>query len=57
MKITDIDVMHLNPALAARNVDHKARFSGIDTQTLYKVVTDNGVTGQRIEVVDGSSPV
>ena len=45
MKITDLDVIHLNPALAARNADHKARFSGIDTQTLYKVVTDNGITG------------
>ena len=45
MRVTDIDVIHLNPALAARNADHKVRFSGIDTQTLYKVVTDNGITG------------
>ena len=45
MKITNIDVIHLNPALAARNADHKARFSGIDTQTLFKVGTDNGITG------------
>ena len=45
MKITDIETIHMNPALAARNADQKARFSKIDTQTLFKVVTDNGITG------------
>ncbi len=45
MKITDIDIMHMNPAIAARNADQKARFNKIDTQTLFKVATDNGITG------------
>ena len=45
MKITDIDLIHMNPALSERNADQKARFNKIDTQTLFKVVTDNGIVG------------
>jgi len=45
MKITDVDVIHINPRLAARNADQKARFSGIDTQTVYQVRTDSGIVG------------
>ena len=45
MKITDVEAIHLNPKLAARNTDQKPRFSGIDTQTLFKVTTNNGITG------------
>ena len=45
MKITDIQLIHLNPRLARRNTEQKARFRGIDTQTLFKVQTDKGITG------------
>ncbi|MBI4551045.1 MAG: hypothetical protein HY710_02145 [Candidatus Latescibacteria bacterium] len=45
MKIIDIEVMPINPRLAARNADQKARFSGIDTQTIFRVTTDNGIVG------------
>jgi L-alanine-DL-glutamate epimerase-like enolase superfamily enzyme len=45
VKITDVETIHINPRLAARNADQKARFSGIDTQTLFKVTADNGITG------------
>ena len=45
MKIANLETMLINPPLAARNADQKVRFSGIDTQTIYKVTTDNGITG------------
>jgi len=45
VKITNIDVIPINPRLAVRNADQKARFSGIDTQTIFKVTTDNGIVG------------
>jgi L-alanine-DL-glutamate epimerase-like enolase superfamily enzyme len=45
MKITNIEHIHINPRLAARNANQKPRFSGIDTQTIYRVTTDNGITG------------
>ena len=45
MKITDVETILINPKLAARNAGQKPRFSGIDTQTIYKVVLDNGVVG------------
>ena len=45
MKITDIDVIPINPRLASRNADQKVRFSGIDTQTIFRVKTDNGIVG------------
>ena len=45
MKIADIDVVHMNAPIAARNADQKARFERIDTQTLFRVVTDNGIVG------------
>ena len=45
MKITDIDIIHINPRLAARNDGHEVRFAGIDTQTVFRVTTDNGIVG------------
>ena len=45
MKITAVDTFLTNPRLAARNADQKVRFSGIDTQTVYRVKTDNGIVG------------
>ncbi len=45
MKIIDIDAIPINPRLAARNADQKVRFSGIDTQTIFRVKTDNGIVG------------
>ncbi len=45
MKITDVETILINPKLAARNAGQKPRFSGIDTQTIYKVVLDDGVVG------------
>lgn len=45
MKITDVELIRINPKLASRNADQKPRFSGIDTQTVFKVTTDNGIVG------------
>jgi L-alanine-DL-glutamate epimerase-like enolase superfamily enzyme len=45
MKISDVEAIQINPRLAARNADQKPRFSGIDTQTVWKVTGDNGVVG------------
>ena len=45
MKITDVEAIQINPSLAARNADQKPRFSGIDTQTVWKVTADNGIVG------------
>ena len=45
MKITDVELIRINPKLASRNADQKPRFSGIDTQTIFKVTTNNGITG------------
>ena len=45
MKITDVETIQINPRLAARNADQKPRFSGIDTQTIWKVTADNGIVG------------
>lgn len=45
MKITNVESIPINPRLAARNADQKVRFGGIDTQTIYKVTTDNGIVG------------
>ncbi|MBM3262149.1 MAG: hypothetical protein FJY97_01775 [candidate division Zixibacteria bacterium] len=45
MKITNIELFRINPKLAARNAGQKPRFSGIDTQTVYRVTTDNGIKG------------
>jgi L-alanine-DL-glutamate epimerase-like enolase superfamily enzyme len=45
MKITNVETIQINPKLCARNADQKPRFSGIDTQTIYKVTLDNGVVG------------
>ena len=45
MKITEVEAIHINPPLAARNADQKPRFSGIDTQTVFRIKTDNGIIG------------
>ena len=43
MKI--VDIIPINPGLAARNADQKVRFRSIDQWTIFKVVTDNGIVG------------
>lgn len=45
MKITSVESIPINPKLAARNADQKVRFAGIDTQTIFRVKTDKGITG------------
>ena len=45
MKITDVELIRINPKLASRNANQKPRFSGIDAQTIFKVTTDNGIIG------------
>jgi len=45
MKITNVEAIHINPKLCARNANQKPRFSGIDTQTVFKITCDNGVVG------------
>jgi len=45
MKIADVEAIHINPKLCARNADQRPRFSGIDTQTIFKVTCDNGIVG------------
>ena len=45
MKITNVEFFHLNPRLCDRYQGHEVRFSGIDTQTVYRVTLDNGVVG------------
>ena len=45
MKIIDVDLFQINPPLSARNANQKVRFSGIDTQTVFRVRTDNGIVG------------
>ena len=45
MKITDVAITHINPLLADRNLNKKAQFRDIDTQTIFKVTADNGVVG------------
>jgi len=45
VKITQVEVIHINPRLAARNAAQPVRFAGIDAQTIYRVRTDNGLVG------------
>lgn len=45
MKILSVESIPINPRLAARNADQKVRFAGIDTQTVFRVKTDKGITG------------
>lgn len=45
MRIESVEAVHTNPPLAARNADQKPRFSGIDTQTVFRLRLDNGVVG------------
>ncbi len=47
MKVVDIDIIPINPGLAARNTDQKVRFRSIDQRSIFKVVTDNGIVGYR----------
>lgn len=47
MKITDIEIIPIHPALAKRydNPAGRARMGGIDSRMLYKVHTDAGIVG------------
>ncbi|MCZ6676528.1 MAG: hypothetical protein O7E52_04685 [Candidatus Poribacteria bacterium] len=45
MKITDIELIPIYPRIAARNAEQKARFSGINHRTVFKIHTDNGLVG------------
>ena len=45
MKIIEVEAIPINPPLAARNADQKPRFNGIDTQTIFRIKTDNGIVG------------
>jgi L-alanine-DL-glutamate epimerase-like enolase superfamily enzyme len=45
VKIINVEVMHINPRLASRNAGQQVRFAGIDTQTVYRVRTDNNIAG------------
>ncbi|MFA6108839.1 MAG: enolase C-terminal domain-like protein [Candidatus Latescibacterota bacterium] len=45
MKITEVEAIQLNPRLASRNAGQRVRFAGIDTQTVFRVRTDNGIVG------------
>jgi galactonate dehydratase len=45
MKITEVEAIPINPRLAPRNADQKVRFNGIDTQTIFRIKTDNGIVG------------
>ena len=39
MKITNVEFFHLNPRLCDRYQGHEVRFSGIDTQTVFRVTS------------------
>ncbi len=68
MRIEQVEALHINPRLCERNKDHQVRFSGIDTQTVFRVTCDNGVIGygdtrghsnlseQQIQAMLGRSP-
>ena len=45
MRIEHVELLHINPRLCERNKGHEVRFSGIDTQTVFRVTCDNGVIG------------
>ena len=45
MRIEQVEALHINPRLCQRNQGHEVRFSGIDTQTVFRVTCDNGVIG------------
>ena len=38
-----VEALHINPP--ERNKGHEVRFSGIDTQTVFRITCDNGVIG------------
>lgn len=45
MKITDIDIIPIYPKIASRNAEQKARFVNLNHRTIFRVATDNGITG------------
>ena len=45
MHIEHVEALHINPRLCERNKGHEVRFSGIDTQTVFRITCDNGVIG------------
>jgi L-alanine-DL-glutamate epimerase-like enolase superfamily enzyme len=45
MKITEVECIQINPRLASRNAAQPVRFNGIDTQTVFRIRTDNGLVG------------
>ncbi len=45
MRIEHVEALHINPRLCERNKGHEVRFSGIDTQTVFRITCDNGVIG------------
>ena len=45
MRIEHVEALHINPHLCERNKGHEVRFSGIDTQTVFRITCDNGVIG------------
>ena len=45
MKITDIDIIPIYPALAARNAEQRLRFISLNHRTIFKVTADNGIVG------------
>ena len=45
MKITDLQIIPIYPAIAARNADQRLRFINLNHRTIFKVTADNGVVG------------
>jgi L-alanine-DL-glutamate epimerase-like enolase superfamily enzyme len=45
MKIADIDIIPIYPKLATRNADQKTRFQSLNHRTIFKITTDNNITG------------
>ena len=45
MKITDVEIIPIYPRLARRYETRKTDLYGIDARTVFKVTTDNGITG------------
>jgi L-alanine-DL-glutamate epimerase-like enolase superfamily enzyme len=45
MKVVDIDIIPIYPAIASRNAEHKRHFRSLNHRTIFKVTTDNGIVG------------
>ncbi len=68
MRIESVEQFHINPRLYERNADHAVRFAGIDTQTIFRIKTNNGIVGygdtrghghldqKQIDAIVGRSP-